>query len=296
MTIDNLGKHNKKQSYANTRTTGKEQYYTTPEVVDICLDYLSSFINLENSRLLEPAGGTGEFIEGLKRRGIPETNIESYDIEPKHPNVKEADYLSLTLEFDDYVSISNPPFGRASSLAKKFFNHAAEHSKFICYLVPKAWRKWSVQNSLDPRFHLIGEIELPKDCFYLPDSRKGKGNVLSTIFQIWEKREEPRQKIKIPDYGLLRKIKPIDGKVIGANFEMIVFGYSCGKCAEVTEQIIDCKTTTMYFYIEREDVKEALRNLDLSKYSKNVSYVQALSIQEINYELNKIFSLPNTTS
>ena len=53
------------------------------------------------------------------------------------------------------------------------------------------------------------------------------------------------------------------------------------------------KTTTMYLYIDRDDVKAALRSIDFSKYYKNVSYVSALSIQEINYELNEWFGLPN---
>jgi hypothetical protein len=49
----------------------------------------------------------------------------------------------------------------------------------------------------------------------------------------------------------------------------------------------------MYLYVEKQEVKDALKNLDLSDYFNNVSYVQALSIQEINYELNKVFGLSN---
>ena len=80
--------HKDKQSYANTRTTGKEQYYTTPEVVDICLDEVRKYIDLTDRTILEPCGGTGEFIEGFRRIGIEDKNILSLDIEPKHPLVK----------------------------------------------------------------------------------------------------------------------------------------------------------------------------------------------------------------
>ena len=45
----------------------------------------------------------------------------------------------------------------------------------------------------------------------------------------------------------------------------------------------------MYFKIEDDEVKEALKNIDYSKYYNNVSYVQALSLQEINHELNLYF-------
>jgi len=128
--------HKNSQSYANTRKTGKEQYYTNADVVDYCLKTVQEHVTLEGKRILEPAGGTGEFIKGFQRIGIADEAILSYDIEPKHPMVKLGNYLETTFK-NEYVSITNPPFGRASSLAKQFFNHAATHSSHICYLIPK---------------------------------------------------------------------------------------------------------------------------------------------------------------
>lgn len=302
--------HKNKQSYANTRTTGKEQYYTNADTVDLCLSEVQKHIDLTGKRILEPCGGTGEFIKGFQRIGIDDSFIESYDIEPKHPMVQEANYLEtdFTSVCGGFVTITNPPFGRASSLAKKFFNHAADHCDYICYLIPKSWRKWTTQNSLDKRFHLIADIEMPKNCFYLPDGTENKKDVLNTVFQIWEKRETKRKKIKIPDNGLIKKIQPskktvLDknskkvqrpDKITGANFQMIVFGHSCGKCKRLDESTeYDAKTTTMYLKIERDDVKTFLEGHDFSEYYNNVSYVQALSIEEINYELNNHFGLKN---
>jgi predicted RNA methylase len=291
--------HKTIQSYANTRTTGKEQYYTNEAVVDICLDLVKKHIDLKNKTFLEPCGGTGEFIKGLQRQGITNDRIISYDIEPKHHLVVEGNYLETDFsEYSDLVAITNPPFGRASSLAKKFFNHGANHCKYICYLIPKAWRKWTTQNSLDNRFHLIADIEMPKNCFYLPDGSSNAKDVLNTVFQIWERREYKRKKIKIPDHGLFKKILPTtdtSGKKIikGANFELIIFGYSAGKVSDITKSQVPYKTTTMYMKIDRQDVKDAFKKIDLSIFYNNVSYVQALSIQEINYALNEWFGLPN---
>ena len=302
--------HKNKQSYANTRTTGKEQYYTSPETVDLCLSEVQKHIDLAGRRILEPSGGTGEFIKGLQRIGIDDSLIESYDIEPKHPMVQQANYLETDFDSvgEGFVTITNPPFGRASSLAKKFFNHATNHCDYICYLIPKSWRKWTTHNSLDKRFHLIADIEMPKNCFYLPDGTENKKDVLNTVFQIWEKRETKRKKIKIPDNGLIKKIQPskktvLDknnkqvkrpDKIKGANFQIIVFGHSCGKCKRLDENVeYDAKTTTMYLKIERDDVKSFLEGHDFSEYYNNVSYVQALSIEEINYELNNHFGLKN---
>ena len=301
--------HKQKQSYANTRTTGKEQYYTNSEVVDTCLDLVQKHINLKDKFILEPCGGTGEFIEGFRRIGITDKMIVSYDIEPKHAMVKQANYLETEFEHKEFVSITNPPFGRSSSLAKKFFNHAADHCDYICYLIPKAWRKWSTQNSLDNRFHLIADLEMPKNCFYLPEGEEEKKkDVLNTVFQIWEKRETKREKIQIKDHNLVQKVIPemktVKDKhgndvrrpncITGVNFEMIVFGHSCGKWKDLDpSQQYDAKTTTMYFKIDRQDVIDAMKQIDFSEHFNNVSYVQALSLQEINFELNNFFNLTN---
>ena len=290
--------HKNKQSYANTRTTGKEQYYTNVEVVDLCLEEVQKHIDLSSRVLLEPCGGTGEFIKGFQRIGVPTSNIISYDIEPKHWLVKKGDYLKTDLSaYKNLVSITNPPFGRASSLAKKFFNHAAEHCEYICYLIPKAWRKWTVHNSIDKNFWLISDIEMPKNCFYLGDGTKKDKDVLNTVFQIWKRKNKQRKKIKIPDHKLIKKILPVlenNVKVVkDANFELITFGHSCGKTKDITSSVVPYKTTTMYLKIDRQDVKDALKKIDFSKYFNNVSYVQALSIQEINYELNEWFGLKN---
>jgi len=287
--------HKNKQSYANKRTTGKEQYYTNPDVVDLCLEEVSNHVELRDRFILEPAGGTGEFIKGFQRLGISNDKIISFDIEPKHDLVKQADYLTVDMRsYKDLIAITNPPFGRASSLAKKFFNHCAEHSEYICFLVPKSWRKWTTHNSLNKNFHLISDMEMPKNCFYLPDNKRKKKDVLNTVFQIWQRRDVKRNKIKVPDHGLIRKILPDkQKKVTGANFSIVVFGHSCGRCENIDVPVVDYKTTTMYLKIDDESVKNALREIDYSIYYNNVAYVQALSIQEINFELNNYFNLKN---
>lgn len=288
------GKHKDKQSYANKRTTGKEQYYTSPYAVDLCLKEVQKHIDLTDKLILEPAGGTGEFIKGLQRIGIANDKILSYDIEPKHELVRQQDFLNLRYWYsNNMVSITNPPFGRMSTLAIKFFNHSAKHCDYICYLIPKSWRKWTTINRLDDNFHLIADIDMPNDCFYNPDQESKKG-VLNTVFQIWEKRDVKRSKIQIPDHKLIKKInKNKQGEIVGANFSMVVFGHSCGRCEDVNDDVVPYKTTTMYMYIEKDEVKQALREIDFSCFYKNVAYVEALSIQEINYKLNEYFHLSN---
>ena len=282
----------KKASYKNTRTTGKEQYYTMPAVVDECITVMEQCVVLKDKTLLEPCGGTGEFIEGLIRAGISADNIVSYDIEPEHPLVQCGDFLTTDLP-DEAVTITNPPFGRCNSLAKKFFHHAAKNSTHIGFLVPKSWRKWTVINSLPRKFHLVKDIDLPRDCFYLAGDKKTKKGVLSTVFQVWARREEDREIIAVPDHNLITKILPDKkGIVKGANISIVTFGHSCGRVIDI-QGAVPRKTTTMYLSVKRADVLKALPCLNLARFYKNVAYVEALSIHEINYALNEYFGLPN---
>jgi hypothetical protein len=285
--------HKNKQSYANKRTgEGKEQYYTNPDVVDICVAEAQKHIDLSDRTILEPAGGTGEFIKGFYRAGLQD--VISFDIEPKYRDVLEADFLSLKDVGSGLVCITNPPFGRMNSISVPFFNHAAKFCDYVCFLVPKSWRKWTTINRLDDSFHLVADIEMPQDCFYLPEGETKKG-VLQTVFQVWEKRTEKREQIKVPDHKLIKKItKPTDGIVRGANFALLQFGHGCGKVWDISGDV-NYKTTTMYLHVDRQDVKDALKEIDFSEFANRTAYVEALSIQEINYKLNERFGLPNYT-
>jgi hypothetical protein len=317
--------HKDKQSYANTRTTGKEQYYTNADVVDLCLGEVKKHVDLAEVFIVEPCGGTGEFIKGFLRSGVSQECIVSYDIEPKHDLVKEGNYLEQDLSsYDNLVSITNPPFGRNSDLARKFFAHDAKFCKYICYLVPKSWRKWSIINGLPKNYHLVSDIELPKNCFYLPDGTAKAKDVLNTVFQIWERRDEERPKIEVRDHDLIEKIQtskkkvtshqkvkkvlyekvgdelvPVEedlfrkvkvdrpDKITGADVQMITFGHSCGKCIELKRgEKYDAVTTSIYLRVRDNKVLAALKEIDFSVYFNNVSYVQALSIEEIKHALN----------
>jgi hypothetical protein len=70
----------------NERITGKEQYYTPTNTAQFCFDVINPFIPKYMDLVwLEPAGGTGGFIDVIIENG--HHNIISYDIEPKHPSV-----------------------------------------------------------------------------------------------------------------------------------------------------------------------------------------------------------------
>lgn len=262
----------------NTRKTGKEQYYTIPSVVDTCVGIALRYY--KGGPFLEPAGGTGEFIEGLIRAGIDCNLIESVDIEPKHQLVKKSCFLKSRYQ-SPYFTISNPPFGRANSLSVKFFNKAAGYSTYICFLVPISWRKWSVQNRLDSRYHLVEDVEMPPISFY-NDNGPIEGGVLRTVFQVWEKRDHPREKKTAENRNYITRTTPEK-----ADVALTLFGHSCGRVE--TDFLRVPNTTKQYFKLNDARALEALQQVDFQRFSRNTAYVQALSLPEIHCLLNEWF-------
>lgn len=88
--------------------------------------------------------------------------------------------------------ICNPPFGKNTSLAIRFFNHAATFASRIAFIVPLTFKKKSVQDRLDTAFHLEAQIVLPPDSFLL----EGKPCDVPTTWQVWVRRDQPRSTVR----------------------------------------------------------------------------------------------------
>ncbi len=263
----------------NRRVTGKEQYYTPRDLASSLVSKVERLVSDFSSRIvLEPAGGTGAFVEAAKAFGAKK--VLSVDIEPKHSDVSKGNYLESSMKFKDAITISNPPFGRNNSLSIPFFNRAADHSEYIAFIVPRSWRKWSVINRLDRRFHLIHDEELSID--YVDDSHTliSHKNNLKTCFQIWQRQETLREIVKVEDKGFVTKVKPEE-----ADVALTVFGFSCGKVNTEFER--KANTTRMFLKLNHPKALKALQTVNFQRFSKNTAYTEALSFQEINFLLNE---------
>lgn len=263
----------------NRRVTGKEQYYTPRDLAEQLVQKVKALVPDFSSRtVLEPAGGTGAFVEAAKRAGAKK--VMSVDIEPKHSEVGKGDYLETNLRLEDAVTISNPPFGRNNSLSIPFFNRAALHSEYIAFIVPRSWRKWSVINRLNRNFHLVLDEDLQID--YVDDSHEliSQKNLLKTCFQVWKRREDLREIVKIEDKGFVTKVKPEE-----ADIALTVFGYSCGKVNEEFER--KPNTTRLFLKLHHPRALQVLKTMNYQRFSKNTAYTDALSFQEINFLLNE---------
>jgi predicted RNA methylase len=270
----------------NTRVTGKEQYYTPKDLAEKLISEVAALVpDLPKRTVIEPAGGTGSFIKAAQAIGV--TDFLSFDIEPKHSLVKKADFLVKKINAKDAVTISNPPFGRNNSLSIPFFNKAAEHSEFVCFIVPRSWRKWSVINRLDRRFHLIADHDILIDYEDDLGKRLSSRTNLNTCFQIWQRKTELRPLIKVHDMGLIAKCGPAE-----ADVALTIFGFGCGKVRTEFER--KPNSTVMFLRVIHPDALEALKSVDFNMFSKNTAYTAALALPEINYLLNeRIFGNPH---
>lgn len=263
----------------NTRVTGTEQYYTPTGLAnELVLTTLATIPKANSRTFLEPAGGTGSFVDALRNSGI--SNLVALDKYPKHEAVLRQDFLDWQPSGNDFVTISNPPFGRNNALSVPFFNKAADFSDYIAFLVPRSWRKWSVQNRLDLRFHLVLDHEVRVQYEDENGEKIAKQNDLRTCFQIWEKQETLRAKVQVPDNRLIAKSTPAE-----ADLAIRVFGYGCGSVMEDFARVEN--TTLMFLRILDNRVKRVIKGLDYERFAINTAYTKALSFQEINFLLNE---------
>jgi len=273
----------------NTRVTGKEQYYTPPQVAQDILKVVVDLVeDFEQKVFLEPAGGTGTFINEALASGF--TEVLSYDIEPHHPLVSKGNFLEKKIPHYNCVTVCNPPFGRNNALSIPFFNKAAEYSDLIVFIVPRSWRKWTVQNKLDRRFTLVREDDLNIDYVDASGEPLSKNKYLRTCVQYWKKSDVLRDLVYVKDMGIIEKCKYQE-----ADASLTLFGYGCGTVK--TEFPKRPNTTQMFLKLKHPRALEALRAVDFSRFFLNTAYTEALSIQEINFLLNEyLFADPMTIS
>lgn len=167
-----------------------DQFYTKPEIAKKCIEMLPIFkdgIDL----YLEPSAGNGSFLHAL-----PKPNL-GLDIDPQAVNIIKQDFLAYYPETTgNILVIGNPPFGKNASLAVKFFNHAAKWAYAIAFIVPKTFRKHTIQNSLSLNFVLSQEFELPLNSFLLHENGKLTNYNVPCVWQVWIRGS--RQKVVLP--------------------------------------------------------------------------------------------------
>jgi len=256
----------------------------------MCISQLNNIPDYD--LIIEPSAGGGAFIDILKTHN---TRIISYDIEPAHPDIIKQDYLTVDVtQFPkNTLVIGNPPFGRQSSQAIKFLRHS-EFASCIAFILPKSFKKDSMQEKLPMYFHLEHQIDIPEKAFVL--GKDGNEHDVPCVFQIWKKYSYKRPPIK--------KIIPV-GWAFTCNrgSEYIVFtrvGVNAGFCT-----LDDCKRPlTSHYLILLENHNDYNNHNEYLMYMvdqiNNITWEfnntvgpKSISKQELGKKLNEIIKHNN---
>lgn len=161
-----------------------DKFYTKENIVDFCL----SKIDLNKYKyIIEPSAGNGSFSNKID-------NCIAIDLEPEAENIIECDYFDFDYKpYGGALVIGNPPFGQQSTLAIKFFNYSARYAETIAFILPKSFKKTSIQNKLDKYFILTESYDLDESSFTL----NGEDYKVPCVFQIWNRTEKERPIVKL---------------------------------------------------------------------------------------------------
>lgn len=260
-----------------------DQFYTNK---DIALKYykkLTELINLQEYDIhLEPSAGSGSFFNIMD-----ETKKIGLDIEPKENGIYKMDFFDYKPQKDKkYLVIGNPPFGKVSSIAVKFFNKSAEFSNCIAFIIPRTFKRVSIQNKLNLYFELIYNEDIPiTPCCFTPEM------TAKCCFQIWIKKETKREKIiydKIHfDFNFL-KHGPKDKNnqptpPNNSDFAIKAYGCNCGEIIDKNLELLRPKSWHwLKSNIDIELLKNRFKQLDYS-ISKDTVRQDSIGQQELIY-------------
>jgi predicted RNA methylase len=257
-------KSSSKDNVGKVREQGLDKFYTNPNIAEKCLNILETYYSWEKwSLVIEPSAGNGSFFTRIKAK-----NKIGIDIEPEHSEIIKKDFfdyqppvlsvlpVSQTSYKGDILVVGNPPFGKVSSLAINFFNHASKWANVIAFIIPRTFRRISVQNRLNKNFHLIHDEEIPIGSFTPSMSVK-------CCFQIWERKNTERQMIDLKtshnDWEFL-SFGPKDENnqptpPIRPDFAIRAYG---GKCGEIVQENLQNLRPKSWHWIKANIDKDEL--------------------------------------
>ena len=145
------------------------------------------------SLIVEPSAGTGAFLVPLRNSS---KNIISMDIDPKEKSITKKDFFDYLPERSNILVIGNPPFGKNSSLAIRFINHAAHFADTIAFILPVSFKKGYLQNQLNEHLELVSVYDLPAEAFIKSDGNQFNYETAFFIFRYSETYKRELEEIK----------------------------------------------------------------------------------------------------
>lgn len=243
-----------------TRNEGLDKFYTIKSIAEKCIASVSTIYEWNSWDLVvEPSAGNGSFLTNIPLQIPYKIGL---DISPEHKDIIEKDFFDYLPNKDiidkNILVIGNPPFGKNSSLAVKFFNHASLWANTIAFIIPRTFRRESVQNRLNKSFHLILDEDIPIiPCSFTPPM------MVKCCFQIWEKKQLVRDLIKLrtthDDWDFLpfgpKDIRNQPTPPLNADFAIRAYG---GKCGEIVTENLNLLRPKSWHWIKCKNNKKIL--------------------------------------
>ena len=261
-----------------------DKYYTSNTIVNKCIELIKKNIDIQDDDLLiEPSAGNGSFITMIK---MITNNYLFYDLEPENSEIIKLDYLEfdsktmIATDVNKIHLIGNPPFGRQSSMAIKFIKKSQEYCDSISFILPKSFKKPSLQKHFQLNFHLINEYDIPENSFIVDTQPYD----VHCVFQIWVKKDTQRnvpEKLVPKKYSFVNKTDIPD-----ISFRRV--GVYAGKIDKETKE----KSVQSHYFIKFDTIftDELFDKLSQIKYDckNNTVGPKSISKQELIKEFNKI--------
>ena len=238
---------------------GLDQFYTDPGYAAECVRLLEDRHGLRGMSVVEPSAGAGAFSDALRSSGH---RVAAIDLAPAAVGVERGDFLFFFEPPPGRVAVvGNPPF----SCAVQFVNTAAQWADMIAFIVPRSFRKASVQARLHPNLHLTHDADVPDGTFSKP---------VPCAFQVWAWSRHARRVEPMPDVSHL--IEYVGRDV--CDFAVRRVG---GRAGEVLPAGGLSPSTTYFMRDVCGEAQGVMRGMDWSVVRGNTAGVRSLSKREI---------------
>ncbi len=270
--------NNTQQIGLNRNTVDK--YYTKKTVVDECIKIIKKTKIISNNDLIiEPSAGDGSFINGIKSLS---NNYKFFDIEPDNDEIIKMDFLNYdnnNINNNIHI-IGNPPFGRQASSAIKFIKKCCEFASSISFILPKSFKKDSMQKYFSSNYHLIYQKDLEPNSFLVNNIEYD----VPCVFQIWELKNEPRI--------IADKAIPINFKFVKQSESPDISFRRVGvNVGNISKEIKNKSIQSHYFikFINELSIDDNLKKLNnLSFEFNNTVGPKSISKQELTVKFNSL--------
>jgi len=265
-----------------------DKFYTKKDIANKCVTISQQLLNINNDIdvVIEPSAGNGSFIDSLTKIC---SNCIFYDIQPENDLIIKQDYLSFdysTISIPDlntrYHIIGNPPFGRQSTLAIKFIKYSAQFCDSISFILPKSFKKDSMQRYFPLNFHLIYQCDLESNSFLINSTEEKD---VPCVFQVWKKENYDRISVVKKEANGFSFVKKDEEPDI--SFRRV--GVNAGK---IDENNLNDKSIQSHYFIKfNDDVnkKDIIAKISQIQYTNNNTVgPKSISKQEIITEFNKL--------